>query len=361
MNAYTEAAGPDQTAFPKVLFERLNDFFVHNYLSKKANGQMVFKIFFGLSWWAVTYACLYLFHLSFLQVLLIYLLHGLSHIFIVFNIAHDANHQAISHKRGINRLLSYTFDLCGVNSYMWRILHHKGHHFCPNIHGDDESIIAHGLIRLSPHADNKKMFRYQHIYAFFMYSLVSLDYVFFKDFEYFFFSSYKLAKKTKHRKSEYIILVAGKLIYYFYILALPVMLAGIPVWQVLTAFLLMHLMIGLSVTLVFQSAHVLETAVFPASKDDFRHYVFHIMATTADYSTANPAVQWLTGGLNLHVIHHFYPQVCHTHFPKLTSILRETSREFGIEYRENKTMYKALVQHYHLLKQLGCQDAELSK
>jgi linoleoyl-CoA desaturase len=59
------------------------------------------------------------------------------------------------------------------------------------------------------------------------------------------------------------------------------------------------------------------------------------------------------GGLNHHIVHHLCPFACHTHYGSLTRIVKETSEEFGIPYRQNPTVRQALAQHFSLLKRLG--------
>jgi linoleoyl-CoA desaturase len=140
-------------------------------------------------------------------------------------------------------------------------------------------------------------------------------------------------------------------------LVLPVVLLGTSPWLVAGAFLLVHLIIGLSVALVFQTTHTIDTTYFPATRNEFDNAVYHIFATTADYATDNPVVGWLTGGLNHHIAHHLCPFVCHTHYASLTRIVKETAAEFGIPYRQHPTMSRAIVHHLILLKQLGTEDS----
>jgi linoleoyl-CoA desaturase len=111
--------------------------------------------------------------------------------------------------------------------------------------------------------------------------------------------------------------------------------------------------IGLSVSLVFQTTHTVDDTYFPSRRGDFDNGVDHIFATTADYATGNPLVGWLAGGLNHHIVHHLCPFVCHTHYASLTRIVKQTSQEYGIPYRENPTVRQALAQHFSLLKRLG--------
>src|SRR6185436_19204255 len=100
-----------------------------------------------------------------------------------------------------------------------------------------------------------------------------------------------------------------------------------------------HFIMGLLSTLVFLVTHIIDTTRFPESRNESEHFVYHVLGTTADFSTQNSWANWFLGGLNQHVIHHLCPHVCHTHYPDLTRILKITSKKYGVEYRENKTMY----------------------
>jgi linoleoyl-CoA desaturase len=197
------------------------------------------------------------------------------------------------------------------------------------------------------------MQRFQHIYALLLYSVFSLDYVFVRDFECFFRPTHDYLRRTRHPLREYLILFAGKAFYLTYMLVLPVVLLHMTVLLVVAAFLLVHLIVGLSVALVFQTTHTVDTTYFPEGRNEFENGVYHIFATTADYATANPVVGWLTGGLNHHIVHHLCPFVCHTHYGPLTQIVRQTADEFGVPYRQNPTMTRAVWHHLILLKQLG--------
>ena len=53
--------------------------------------------------------------------------------------------------------------------------------------------------------------------------MFSLDYVFVRDFESFFFPKHDYLKRTKHPLREYVILFAGKAFYITYMLILPVL------------------------------------------------------------------------------------------------------------------------------------------
>ncbi len=350
---HLETGPEDAVSFPKVLRRRLDNYFSDRNLSAKADGAMWVKIALGLGVLTGSWAALYAFNPDSWKFVVVYLLNGLAQTFLLLNIAHDSNHNAISPARSVNKILNYVFDVCGINSYMWRILHHRGHHSCINLHGEDDALTGRRVFRFTPHEPGTRMQRFQHIYALFFYALFSLDYVFVRDFASFFFPAHEYLRRTKHPAREYAILFAGKGIYLTYMIVLPIVLLGKSPLLIAVAFLLTHAIIGLVVSLVFQTTHTVDSTYFPSRRGDFDNGVDHIFATTADYATGNPVVGWLAGGLNHHIVHHLCPYVCHTHYASLTRIVKETSAEFGIPYRENPTVRQALAQHFSLLKRLG--------
>jgi linoleoyl-CoA desaturase len=344
------------SSFPKVLRRRLDRFFADRNLSPKADRTMWFKIAVGLAVLAGSWIAIFALNPDGGKFVGLYLLSGLAQTFLLLNIAHDSNHNAISSAPSVNKTLNYVFDVCGINSYMWRILHHRGHHSCINLHGEDDALTGRGIFRFTPHEPRTRLHRFQHIYALFFYAMFSLDYVFVRDVECFFFPSHEYLKRTRHPAKEYVLLFAGKAFYLSYMLVLPVVVLGKSPLLVASAFVLVHLIVGLTVSLVFQTTHTVDGTYFPTDRSEFDNDVYHIFATTADYATSSPLVGWLAGGLNHHIVHHLCPFVCHTHYPPLTRIVKRTAEEFGVPYREHPTMTRAIVHHFKLLKQLGNGD-----
>ena len=341
------------SSFPRVLRRRLDRFFADQNISPKADRAMWVKVSVGLAVLLGSWIALYALRPGSWSFVALYLLGGLAQTFLLLNIAHDSNHNAISPVPSVNKALNYVFDVCGISSYMWRILHHRGHHSCINLHGEDDALTGRGIFRFTPHEPRAPHHRFQHMYALFFYAMFSLDYVFVRDFECFFFPSHEYLKRAKHSVREYIVLFAGKAFYITYMLILPMVVLEKSPLLVVGAFVLVHLIIGLTVSLVFQTTHTIDSTYFPSDRSEFDNGVYHIFATTADYATDNPVVGWLVGGLNHHIAHHLCPFVCHTHYAPLTRIVRETAEEFGVPYRQHPTVARAIRHHLLLLKQLG--------
>lgn len=314
---------------------------------------MRLKIATGVLWWLLPYLAIFLLPLNRWEFFVLYLFHGVGHIYFSFNVGHDALHNAISKSKTVNRFWAHSYDLLGVNTYMWRFMHHQGHHACLNIHGEDMSLETAGIFRLSSQEKRKSLHKFQHIYAFLVYGSYLFYYVFVKDYKYFFSKNNVHLKNIKHPKKEWIKLFLGKVFYLAYMLVIPACFLPFGFPFVFFTFCITLFMIGIVMSFTFQTAHIIDTTAYPVSKREYENYVFHVFETTADYAASSRIANWFFGGLNLHIIHHLRSDICHIHYPDLTKIVKSTAIEFGVKYRENFTVLAAVKAHLRQLKILG--------
>lgn len=61
----------------------------------------------------------------------------------------------------------------------------------------------------------------------------------------------------------------------------------------------------------------------------------------------------MVGGLNYQVEHHLFPKISHIHYPKLSPLVAETCKEFGIDYHYFPTFASALKSHFVTLHDFG--------
>ncbi|MGA8985992.1 MAG: hypothetical protein WB470_25215, partial [Candidatus Acidiferrales bacterium] len=90
----TELVGA--SSFPKVLRRRLDKFFVDQNIPYKADRTMWVKIAVGLAVLLGAWIALYALRPDSWKFVALYLLGGLAQTFLLLNIAHDSNHNAIS-------------------------------------------------------------------------------------------------------------------------------------------------------------------------------------------------------------------------------------------------------------------------
>ncbi len=340
-------------AFALELKNRVHKCLADNGKTQFADTAMYVKIVFWLSAWVATYALILFLPVPGFAKVLLAVAHAFTHLFIAFNISHDANHQSISSNSTVNRILSYSLDLIGVNSYLWRVAHNKEHHGFINVEGIDSNVNGYGLVRFAPWDEKKSMFQFQNLYALLAYGLSTFNYVTVKDFR-IMLNSYKEGDKIPF--SAILELVIFKIFYYGYIFVLPMyLMPEYSFGQMFLTFILCHFILGISLTMVFLCGHLTEGAHFPTIEDDkiAEPWAVHVVKTTNDFAVNSPVFTWFVGAINIHIIHHIYPTICHTHYKLLSPVIAQTIKDFGFQYNNIPTFRQAIVSHFRYLKEMG--------
>jgi linoleoyl-CoA desaturase len=295
------------------------------------------------------------------MVFLLYILSGFGMAGIGMDVMHDAIHGSYSKNKKINTLLGYTFNLIGANAAVWRIQHNILHHTYTNIEEADDDLNAPFFLRFSPHAKHYWLHQFQHIYIWFFYGISTISWITTKDFVR--LKRYRdmgfFEKKNEYTKTL-LGMTAWKLLYYSYAIVLPMIMLPQSWWVILLAFLSMHFVTGMLVSIVFQVAHIMPDNEFPLPntqgmmEDDWYGHQF---ATTTNFSPNSAVLFWLIGGLNYQVEHHVLPDVCHVHYKSLTNIVAQTAKEFGMPYHVKRSFLQAILDHTKMLRSLGQKPA----
>jgi len=274
---------------------------------------------------------------------------------------HDANHGSFSGKRWVNKLFGNSLYLLGGYPPNWRYQHNTLHHGFTNVEGHDEDIAPPEILRLSPHRPLKKIHRYQHLYAWFLYSLMTISWIITKDFKR--MQKYKgmgvkLSGKRKY-SSMLTELIISKLLYYTLFLVVPLLTISVAWYWVVTGFVLMHFTGGLVLAAIFQTAHVVPTSEYPLPNESGEmdnNWAAHQLYTTCNFAPRNRLFTWLVGGLNHQVEHHLFPNISHIHYRELAAIVQQKAKEFGLPYHVNKSFFGAVGEHVRMLKLLGTNE-----
>lgn len=350
---FSSASG---SRFYATVRSRVDQFFDQHQINQHANAQMWGKTIFFLAGLSITYLVIIFGELPIWMLLSLSIVLGLFSAFVGFNVCHDAIHGAFSGNKKVNKIFGFVFNLVGANPYVWSITHNVVHHTYTNIPGHDEDIdVAPGLIRITEEDEVNTIQRYQHWYAFPLYSLASLSWVFRKDYVKFFQKKIG-AHQNKHPRMEYFNLFFYKALYYVLFIVIPLFMLDLSWWQFLIGFLVLHVAQGLTMGLVFQLAHVVEGTNFPMPNDCGQMeeaWAEHQMRTTANFATHNKLAAFFLGGLNRQIEHHLFPKVCHIHYGEISVIVKKTAMEFNLPYIENKTFFSALHSHFMMLKKFG--------
>lgn len=352
--------------FAKALRMAIARYFKENNISRYGNREMHLKTVFAAVTWLAVWALIMSNILSEypLAVLAAFTLLGYVNIFIAFNIAHDACHDAYSKNPKINKIMGYSLNFVGGNSYLFRMMH-NAHHQYVNIHGTDVTLETHGLFRFTPDEPWKPVHRFQHIYTPVLYALAGIHWAIVKDFKWFFGEAHIGNNKyIKHPKSEYVALFVGKIVHFGLHLILPMIFLNLAWYWVIIGYFCLHFLPGLTFALMFQVTHIFDGTHYPIPDEEGNidnNYAIHVLETTADFSRRSRVGSWLMGGINIHVIHHIMPSICHVHYPAVTKILIDVANDYGIEYNENRTFWQALSKHMRLLHHLSRPNAKVAR
>mgnify|MGYP006285594539 CR=1 FL=1 len=274
---------------------------------------------------------------------------------------HDANHGSFSKHKWMNKLFGNSLYLLGGYPPNWRYQHNTLHHGYTNVEGHDEDIAPPGILRLSPHRPLKKIHRYQHLYAWFLYSLMTISWIILKDFRR--MQKYKKMGVKLSGKRTYssmlVELIISKILYYAVFLVLPLLTVPVAWYWVVAGFLLMHFTGGLILAAIFQTAHVVPTSEYPLpdeSGEMNNNWAAHQLYTTCNFAPRNRVFTWLVGGLNHQVEHHLFPNISHIHYRDLAEIVQQKAKEFGLPYHQNKSFFGAVGEHIRMLKLLGSNE-----
>jgi len=241
------------------------------------------------------------------------------------SVMHDANHGAFSKHKKVNHLISYMLEVLGGYSVTWRIQHNLLHHTYTNIAGLDEDIHSIKYLRFSPAQPRKWYHRFQYIYVWFFYSIMTLFWMTAKDFlQVIRYKQHDLLIKQKvSLKMALFRITVYKILYYSYIMAL------------------------------------MESSAFavPVSNDGKQQmensWAIHEVENTTDFAPHNKIVIWFIGGLNYQIEHHLFSGICHVHYPNLAPIVKSVCESYNIAYNVEATFSKAIVGHVKMLKKLG--------
>lgn len=339
----------------KILAQRIDAYFKENSISKKANWIFVLKIFFYFLFTCALYISILSNIFGDRSLALLFILLGIFITILIFSIAHDASHNAISDKHWVNRIFAYAWNVAGISRYFWELKHNVAHHGFTNIPGKDDDIDQSKLIRLNPNSTRRSIHRFQHIYAPFLYSLLSLNIIYYKDFKLLLHHNFGNKVIRKHPVKEIWILLLTKIFFITYMIVIPKFMLDISWIEILKYHILMHLAIGLFLGFILVPVHVTgETEYLLPDKEGKIHSEWgaHQIKATVDFSATNYFINWITGGLNTHVIHHLFPSINHIHYFQLTKIIKKTALEYNFPYR-NYSLSKIFVEHLRFLKALG--------
>ncbi len=303
----------------------------------------------GLAYYALLHSS------SFLFLTLCYIVVATALLIVGINIGHDAAHHCVTgNKKVDNFIFQSVFAINGMSGYFWQIRHNSSHHIFPNVFNYDSDLEITNLLLLHPGQKTHKLHKFQHIYASFLYMFSSLIWILFIDFTFFYRREHANLKFNKVPFYELLKVILLKIVYFINFLVIPIYLTDFSVFEIVAAFVIMHLLVSLALTYTFFISHHVEEVPY-VHADEVNHIVNdawtrHQVITTIDFNPNSPTSNFIFGGFNLHIAHHLFPEVCHIHYPELTAIIKETLEENNADWYKSFTFFEGVVSHVKHLK-----------
>jgi linoleoyl-CoA desaturase len=341
------------------LREKVSQYFESNRIAEYGNLNLVIKTIFMLTlYFAPFFLMLFGVITSFWGAFFSWVLMGLGMAGVGMGVMHDANHRSFSKHKTVNKIFENTLYLLGGSPITWQHQHNTLHHGFTNIDGKDEDISPVGFLRFSPHKPLLKIHKYQHLYAWFFYGLMTILWITTKDFKQLIRYDKSGAPLSNKRSftQMMVFLVLSKVIYYAVFLILPIWVLPFAWYWITLFFLSMHYICGFILTIIFQTAHVVPTSKYPLPDENGtleNNWAVHQLYTTSDYAPRSRIFSWFIGGLNYQVEHHLFPNISHVHYRKLSKVVKEIAHKYNLPYHVQPGFMKALREHTLMLKKLG--------
>jgi linoleoyl-CoA desaturase len=284
--------------------------------------------------------------------ILAYITFGFASLLFAFNFAHDLSHDALFKKKWQNNFL-YTlmYTMVGAHAEAWKRRHVESHHYAPNVKDYDTDLQITSLIRVEPSAEVRWYHRFQHFYAPLAYTTYSLYWITIKD-------GYVYAEDCMQEKLSlgyHLSFWGQKLLYFGYLLALPIYLSSLAWYWLLLAFLLMHICQSVFLLFTFFITHHVEaTAYFETNEEGIieTSWLQNQLKSSNDFYPFSELANFIFGGFNNHIAHHLFPNINHIHYPMVNRVLYQKLREKGFE--PNKTgFFSGILSHLKHLRTMG--------
>ncbi|MCC5953855.1 MAG: acyl-CoA desaturase [Acidimicrobiia bacterium] len=273
-------------------------------------------------------------------------------------IFHDANHGAFSASRRANRVVAHSADVLGASSWVWRFKHNTLHHAHTNVVGRDSDIEQSPFARLAPQQPWRRWHRYQHLYMWVLYGILTLKWFIVSDVVALLkggFGTDRFPRPPTPR--DVAVGAGGKLVHLGWAVVIPLLFH--PWWGVALFYLGASWLVGFTLAMMFQLAHCTDVVEF-LSRSDAEHqesFEVHQLRTTAGIECRLPLlggfVRWIMGGLDHQVEHHLAPRLPHTVYPAMATRLRVLCAERGLPYHEHRSVWRAVRAHGRWLELLG--------
>jgi len=288
------------------------------------------------------------------------LLLGVTRALFGINTMHASSHFSVSHKPWVwNWLDWFCFDiLMGGSSLSWNYQHVVGHHQHTNVFKADPDlpIIKQGdMRRVYDWQVPVSVYKYQAYYLPLLYPLLAFKT---RYYDVLLLLGDKMNGNIVMNvtTNDKIWLVATKLVFLWYQFYLPLYYFGLPLASFLKVYVVMELAAGAWLAYFFQVNHISDKIFYSSQEDGSskkKEWAALQLEGTIDYAHQSKLFTFLSGTLNFQGVHHLFPSVAPHHYKALAPIVKQTAKEFKVQYQCLDTFWIALYHHFKELNRMG--------
>lgn len=265
-------------------------------------------------------------------------------------VLHDAGHRMFGRRAWVNVAVTHVAAPGGFWVGHWT-LKHRVHHKMSQVYPVDENTRSSSFLRLHVEAPYRPVHRFQHLYAWALYSLawvgeIRSQWTFLRTGVVVGAEHTPVRERVRSFAVEKTLWVAV-LAPYTWLLG-PLRMAVL----VLVTETLGSLLSALVLVVGHINVGLQDTPGAPG-----REWAAHLVRTTASFRTGSRVARWLTGGMTHHLAHHLRPAATRSQFPRIhETTVQQVASGLGLEQSEYRTFSGAVVSHYRRLRELGTGD-----
>lgn len=262
-------------------------------------------------------------------------------------VLHDAGHRMFSRSAWPNVLAVQISVPAGLWVGQWT-LKHRVHHKLLQVYPIDESTRSSALLRLHREAPLRPMHRYQHVYAWGLYSLAWLG---------------ELRSQLTYLRTGVISGIAtprrARRVGSFAVEKLLWLLVLAPyVWQLgfgrMALILVVAMTLGSLIAAVVVAVGHINLGLVADPGPPGADWSEHVIRTTASFAIDSRLARWWTGGMTHHLAHHLRPSAPRSQLPALhATTVRQLVTRSGLALSEYSTFTAAVLAHHRRLRELG--------
>ncbi|XP_011404277.2 PREDICTED: acyl-lipid (8-3)-desaturase-like [Amphimedon queenslandica] len=347
----------DKTQFYPVLKKRVKEHFKSLNIDPKIDYRMFSLYLFFLFFWVSSWYGMLRYHDSWLGVACSFAL-GWCSCFVLFNFGHDLSHFAITHKPWIWKVGGFiTVVMGGFSMYCWTYQHTYGHHNYTNVNGVDPDTKTNDIDfwRIKHKQNWIKRYRLQYIYMPMLYCFLAIK-MKMQDFSDILSLQKGTIRMNPPSTFQLIKFYVAKFLHFSLVLFIPMMI--MPLKTLILYHFIYELVYGFITALITVVNHVnTDLAEIQPDETNDKKWAEYQVLTTKDYATDSLLCTLLTGALNHQVAHHLFPDVLQSYYPIITPIVRDTCKEFGIQYNCETSFLTVVKEHLIFLFKMGQEPA----